>query len=204
MKLVKEIAAHKDYVLALAVNSLDQLYSSSRDGTLQFFKNPEWKHNHPEVLLQTVLDDVTALCCVDEILYSGDDKGIVTKWYHNKVGCQYNILEEVKSISVENTNLYTARDSDAVITDIKPGVMNYSTKATIPGRAPLVLFGPLVDGHKKYLAFITRDGKGITLVKNSVPFDVAWTKEVSQIMSNIQSMKINQNKKKTFLFIGRT
>lgn len=41
------------------------------------------------------MDDVTALYCVDNILYSGDDKGIVTKWYHNQVGCQYNVLEEV-------------------------------------------------------------------------------------------------------------
>lgn len=41
------------------------------------------------------MDDVTALYCIDNTLYSGDDKGIVTKWYHNQVSCQYNVLEAV-------------------------------------------------------------------------------------------------------------
>lgn len=167
-------------MLALAATSKDQLYSSSRDGSTRFFRSP-LKNDHNEVILQTVTDDIIQLVVVKDVLYSGDDKGVVTKWYQNKVGCQYNIIEEVKSMCVENNVLYTARDSDAVITDITPGVMNYSTKATIPGRAPIALVGPIVDGHKKYLVCTTRDGKGLVLIRNSSPFDVVWTKEVTTI-----------------------
>lgn len=95
LKFVREIPIHKDYpVLALTVNSQNQLYSSGRDGSLRFFRSPR-RNNNNDILLQTVMDDVTTLFCVDNILYSGDDKGIVTKWYHNQVGCQYNTLEEV-------------------------------------------------------------------------------------------------------------
>lgn len=82
-------------------------------------------------------------------------------------------------MAVEGTSLYTVRDLDVVITDIKPGIMSYTTKGTVEGCAPLLLFGPTVDGHKKYLACITRDGKGIFLYDNAVPFKQLWKKEVS-------------------------
>lgn len=189
LKLVKDIQAHKEYILAMAINKHDQLYTAARDGTLRFFKNP-FKSNHNEVLMQVVTEDITALFVVDDLLFSGDDKGTVTKWQHNhnqvvtlhteshtKLS-QYNIIEEVKSMIVENNILYTARDLDAVITNITPGTMSYATKATIPGRAPLRLMGPKVEGHKKFLVCITRDGKGITLIRNSKPYDAIWTHEV--------------------------
>lgn len=88
---------------------------------------------------------------------------------------------------VENNTLYTVRELDACITDITPGIMNFATIATIPGRAPLALIGPAVDGSKKYhkyLLFTTRDGKGLTLVRNELPYEVVWTKEVSISFSN--------------------
>lgn len=187
---MKDIQAHKEYILAMAVNNHDQLYSAGRDGTLRFFKNP-FKSNVNEVLMQVVTEDITALWVVDDLLFSGDDKGTVTKWLHNrnqvitihseshtKVS-QYNIIEEVKSMIVENDILYTARDLDAVVTNITPGMMSCSTRAVIAGRAPLALVGPKVDGHRKFLVCITRDGKGITLIRNTKPFDIFWTKEVS-------------------------
>lgn len=186
---MKDIQAHKEYILAMAINKHDQLYTAARDGTLRFFKNP-FKSNVNEVLMQVVTEDITALYVVDNYLFSGDDKGTVTKWVHNQNQVvtlhseshtklsQYNIIEEVKSLIVENNILYTARDLDAVVTNITPGTMSYSTKATIPGRAPLKLVGPKVDGHRKYLVCITRDGKGITLIRNSKPYDPLWTHEV--------------------------
>lgn len=90
---------------------------------------------------------------------------------------------KVKSIAVEGTTLYTARDLDVVITDISPGIMSYSTKGTFEGRAPLLLIGASEDEkHKKFIACITRDGKGITLVNNQTPFKQLWTKEVSKLV----------------------
>lgn len=59
--------------------------------------------------------------------------------------------------------------------------MTYTTKGTLPGRAPLMLMGPLVDGHKKWLIFITRDGKGFVAAENTSPFKVLWTKEVRML-----------------------
>lgn len=182
LNFVRDIEANKDYVLSLAVNTKGHLYSTARDGTLRYFPRP-LKNNNSEILQQVVLDDLTAVCCVEDVLFSGDDKGTVTKWYNHKPGCQYNIIEEVKSMHVENNILYTARDLDAVITDIRPGQESYVTKATIPGRAPLTLSGPLVDGHKKYLVCTTRAGKGITVIRNSQPYDVIWTKEVINALS---------------------
>lgn len=103
LKFSREIAIHKDFaVIALAVNDHKQIYSSGRDGTLRFFRRP-WSHDHNDTLLQTVMDDVTSLFISDNTLFSGDDKGIVTKWYHNQVGCQYNALEEVLSLAVEGS-----------------------------------------------------------------------------------------------------
>lgn len=89
-------------VLCMVVNDHKQLYTSARDGTLRFFRRP-WSHDSNEILLQTVMDDVTAITLSrnTNTLYSGDDKGIATKWYHNQVGCQYNVLEEVRSMVVE-------------------------------------------------------------------------------------------------------
>lgn len=80
-------------VLCMVVNEHKQVYTSARDGTLRFFRRP-WSHDTNETLLQTVMDDVTAMALSrnTNTLYSGDDKGIVTKWYHNQVGCQYNVV----------------------------------------------------------------------------------------------------------------
>lgn len=105
LKFGREIAIHKDFpVLALAVNTQKQIYSTGRDGSLRFFRRP-WSHDTNEIIVQTVMDDVTCLHMSNNILYSGDDKGIVTKWYQHKVGCQYNVMEEVRSMAVEGNFL---------------------------------------------------------------------------------------------------
>lgn len=101
MKFTRENAVQKDYaIISMAVTDQKQLYTTGRDGTLRFYRRP-WSHDTNDILLQTAMDDVTSLFVYDQILYSGDDKGIVTKWYHNQVGTQYNVMEEVKSMAVE-------------------------------------------------------------------------------------------------------
>jgi len=78
--------------------------------------------------------------------------------------------------------LYTARDLDCVITDLLSGKTGtYVTIATIVGRAPVALFGAKENGISMYLVFTTRDGKGISLVRNKKPFESVWNKEVSLI-----------------------
>lgn len=39
-------------------------------------------------------------------------------------------------------------------------------KFSIPGKFPVTLFGAKTDGRSKYIAILTRDGKGVTIVKN--------------------------------------
>lgn len=177
--LVKDIEAHESYIYAMTVNSKGRLYSSSCDGTIKYFENPLESDQHT-VLMRTEHDEIAALYCVDEVLYSGDDKGVVIRWVDNKITFKYNIVEEVRSIFVEHTWLYTARDLDAVVTDLlgsKTG--QYATIGTIPGRAPLALIGPTEADRRKYLVFITRDGKGIELHRNVRTFPNVWTKQVT-------------------------
>lgn len=177
LNFVRDIEGHTEYVLSIARDpKTGNLYSTARDGTLRFWSRP-LKNNNNEVLQQVVLDDLTAVSCADGLLYSGDDKGTVTKWYNHKPGCCYNIIEEVKSMHIENNMLYTARDVDVVVTDI--GHHNSVTKATIPGRAPIALAGPLFEDHKQWIACTTRLGKGLEIIRNSQPYDVVWTKEVT-------------------------
>lgn len=83
---------------------------------------------------------------------------------------------------ISRSLLYTARDLDCVVTDLLAGKTgNYVTKATIVGRAPVSLFGPKENGISMYLVFTTRDGKGISLVRNKQPFKSVWNKEVSSM-----------------------
>lgn len=83
-------------------------------------------------------------------------------------------------MAVDGTNLYTVNDKDVVITDLKPDIEDEDNlKATIPGRSPLILFGPKVNNHQDCLVFLTRDGMGFTLVDNVFPYEIIWTEEVS-------------------------
>lgn len=181
LQLVKDIPAHDSYIYAICTNSKGVIYSSSCDGTIKYFENP-LTSNESTVLMRTEHDEIISLICVDDVIYSGDDKGVVIKWIDNKIAFKYNIVEEVRSMAVEKNLLYTARDLDCVITDLLDGKTGkYVTKATIVGRAPISLFGPKENGVSMYLVFTTRDGKGITLVRNKQPFHSVWNKDVSSM-----------------------
>lgn len=89
------------------------------------------------------------------------------------------------------------RDKDVSITDITPHMMSQITKGTVPGRAPLLLIGPEVNKHKKFLVCITRDGKGIVVANNDSPFKVIANKEVSkQIHSFLRVFLLCETQKK--------
>lgn len=101
LKFLRDITIHKDYpVNSLAVNDQKQLYSCGSDGTLRFFKSP-LSNNDNDILAQSTSANITALVISDNILYSGDEKGNVTKWHNNQIAGQYDIMEEVKSMAVE-------------------------------------------------------------------------------------------------------
>lgn len=128
-------------------------------------------------------------------LWSGDDKGVIISWRNDRIAFKYNLIEEVRSLWVENRLLYTARDLDAVITDlgVSRSGMQYVTIGTIAGRAPLALIGmrrppePPKWPHSRraYLVFTTRDGCGVQMVKNDRRFETVW------MLPNAHEMIIN-------------
>lgn len=78
------------------------------------------------------------------------------------------------------------RETDVVVTDIKPGMQEHSVKGTFPGRFPLVLAGPDITNHevfnakqKKFIVAAKRDGKGFCVGTNDSPYTIIGTKEVS-------------------------
>lgn len=180
LELLKEFAAHELYIFTIGINSHGGLYTSSSDGTVKYFPNPI-ETNASEVIHHNEYDDIITIQCYDDgTVFMGDDKGVVSKLVDNQIQLQYNIVEEVKSLAVINNILYTVRDMDVVVTDLGGPTGRYMTKATIPGRAPMTLIGPVENGCRRYVAFTTRDGKGISLVNNDgSKFPVMWTKEVS-------------------------
>jgi hypothetical protein len=117
----------------------------------------------------------------DDVLYSGDDKGIVTKWIDGKLICKFNMVEEVRGLAVENKNLYTIRDRDLTITEVLEGKSGkYKNMNATPGMAPVCLFGPVKsNGKKAYVAILTRAGKGVVIIKNdpTAQFGTLWAKE---------------------------
>lgn len=80
------------------------------------------------------------------------------------------------------TNLYTVREMDVIVTDIKSNKSGI-TKGTYFGRFPLVLVGSDGDKHKKFIVSAARDGKGIVVANNSTPLKILSTKEVCFIAS---------------------
>ncbi|XP_055523637.1 uncharacterized protein LOC129717628 [Wyeomyia smithii] len=185
LSLKKEVAVHEAWIYAMVVDSLGRIYTSSCDGTICCLPDP----------LQS--DDIKELLkCSDEIeslfvdskdnLWSGDDKGIVTMWVDHKIKFKFNLVEQVRSLAIQNNWIYSIRDNDLTITEVLEGSTTgrYITKASIPGKSPVALCGSSCNGVFNNVSIITRDGLGITFIKNNSKenFSVLWTKEKAHDM----------------------
>lgn len=60
---------------------------------------------------------------------------------------------------------------------------------SIPGKFPVTLLGEKVDGRSKYIAILTRDGLGITIINNGGDFKPlsAYENLHSMIVNSMQS-----------------
>ncbi|XP_062123651.1 uncharacterized protein LOC133837022 [Drosophila sulfurigaster albostrigata] len=165
LQLLSTVNAHDAYIYCMAVNELGKLYSSSCDGQVKYMLPP-----YADASVQELFrcdDAIQAMYCDGAVLYTGDDKGVVTTWSNDRMLFKYNLVEEVKSLAGEKQLIYTVRDLDVVISLIVEGKSGkYSNKAVLPGKSPLTLLGPLVDGKRSYLAFPDRSGMGLQLVHN--------------------------------------
>ena len=99
--------------------------------------------------------------------HSGDDKGAVTCFEDGKLKFTINVVEGVKSLFVEKSLCYTLLNLDLSIHEIRNNG-KFCMKMSIPGKFPVTLFGEKTDGRSKYIAVLTRDGKGITIVNNKL------------------------------------
>lgn len=173
LNLIKTLDSHEAYIYAIVANSSGKIYSSSCDGLVKFMEAPFNNENVKELLR---CDDVIqSMYCDGDILYTGDDKGVVTKWENDKIFFKYNLVEEVKTLAANGSLIYTARNLDMVVSEIVAGKSGkYATKFVFPGKSPLALLGPILDGRKSYLAFPDRTGKSLILF-DSKKFTEIWT-----------------------------
>ncbi|XP_052869972.1 uncharacterized protein LOC128275496 isoform X1 [Anopheles cruzii] len=180
LKLVKELAPHEAHIYAMAVDAGGRIYTSSSDGTIKCLSDPLTSDACKELLKCN--DEIECLF-VDrkDNLYSGDDKGIITQWIDQRIKYKFNVVEQVRSMAVQNNIIYSIRDNDLTVTEIIEGSASgrFMAKASIPGKCPVKLCGSCTeDGVYSCAAILTRDGRGVTLVKNSKAdrYPVIWTK----------------------------
>lgn len=119
----------------------------------------------------------------------GDNKGAVSLFEDGKFKFTLNIVEAVKSLYVEKELVYTLLNMDLSVHEILDSG-KYCMKTCIPGKFPVTLFGEKTNGRSKYIAILTRDGKGITIIKNGVSekFQQLTVKE------NVHEMIVNAMK----------
>ncbi|XP_055615538.1 uncharacterized protein LOC129761790 [Toxorhynchites rutilus septentrionalis] len=188
LTLKKEIDVHEAWIYAMAADSRGRIYTSSCDGTIRCLENPLQSDAVKELLKCS--DEIESLF-VDsrDNLYSGDDKGIITMWVEHRIKFKFNLVEQVRSMAIQNNFIYSIRDNDLTITELLEGSSTgrYITKASIPGKCPVVLCGTRSNGAYSNVAIVTRDGLGVTFIKNNnkEQFPVLWTKE------NAHNMIIN-------------
>lgn len=109
-------------------------------------------------------------------IFLGDSKGGVTCFEDGKFKYTINIVENVKSLYKEKELVYTILNNDLSVHEVKENG-KYHMKASVPGKFPVTLFGDKVDGISKYVAILTRDGKGITILENQGKFPTLALKE---------------------------
>lgn len=98
-------------------------------------------------------------------------------------------MEAVKSLFVEKELIYTLLNMDLSIHEVKENG-KYMMKASIHGKFPVTLFGDKYQGRSEYIAILTRDGRGITIINNAVDgkFKILTVKE------NLHEMIVNSLK----------
>ncbi|XP_029717995.2 uncharacterized protein LOC115260814 [Aedes albopictus] len=185
LTLSKEIAVHDGWIYAMAADSRGRIYTSSSDGTIRCLPNPLQSDEVKELL--KCGDDIESLFVdTKDNLYSGDDKGIVTMWVDHRMKFKFNLVEEVRSLVIQNNIIYSIRENDLTVTEVLEGSANgrYMTKASIPGRCPVTLCGSCTNGVSSNAAIVTRDGHGIVFIKNNAKeqYRVLWTKEKAHDM----------------------
>lgn len=120
LRKVTEVKAHAATVYCLAV-SKDVLYSCSNDGTIKAWNLNDVKEKG--TILQLETGEIYRLFAKNGTLFSSDEQGVVRVHDGQSIKNMYNLLEPLKDVLVVGNFLYTVRDLDLVITEMK-GINN--------------------------------------------------------------------------------
>ncbi|XP_049866886.1 uncharacterized protein LOC126367426 [Pectinophora gossypiella] len=134
-------AAHSVQLFALAAGN-GKVYSSSNDGGIRVWTQKGEKIKElPKS--EGSEGDTGILHVFGKELYAGDETGNVTVYQDDELKALYNVLEEVKDLWLEPPFLFTVRDLDVTVTEIKPdeSKTRFVTRHTMEGRAPLRITG---------------------------------------------------------------
>ncbi|XP_063821748.1 uncharacterized protein LOC135071844 [Ostrinia nubilalis] len=152
-------SAHGVQVFAIAAQG-GKVYTASNDGGIKVWSD---QGNKVADLKTTGDGDICALRVFDKELYAGDEAGNVLVYENNEEKARYNVLEEVKDLWFSPPFLFTVRDLDVTVTEIKPddSKSRFVTRHTMEGRAPLRVAG-------RRLLVLARGGNNLRLHDASV------------------------------------
>ncbi|XP_022904447.2 E3 ubiquitin-protein ligase TRAF7 [Onthophagus taurus] len=156
LRKITEVKAHVTTVLCLAGSS-DNLFSCSNDGNIKKWSLTDLQE---QGTLFTQKDgEIYRLVATNGTLYSSDEQGVVRVHEGDVIKNIFNLLEPLREVIVLGNFLYTVRDLDLVITEMKDNG-NFQTAKSFNGRAPACLAGD-------YLCFSSRGGKDIIIHENN-------------------------------------
>ncbi|XP_053625626.1 uncharacterized protein LOC128683738 [Plodia interpunctella] len=158
LNLVSSWPAHAVQIFAVAAGN-GSVYSASNDGGVRV-----WSADGQKIVeLTTAGPDVGVLRVFGKAVYVGDEGGNVLVFEDNAEKARYNVLEEVKDLEFSPPYMFTVRDLNVTITEIKPeeSKSRFVTRHTMEGRAPLQMAG-------KRLLCTARGGNNLRLHDASV------------------------------------
>ncbi|GBP30451.1 hypothetical protein EVAR_20904_1 [Eumeta japonica] len=192
-------SAHAVQVFALAAAD-GHVYSASNDGGVKSWSPA----GELKATLPVSEGDTTVLRLYGNELYAGDEVGnlllqvdctstyllhkrtLITVYENDKLKAKYNVLEEVKDLSLSAPYLFTVRDLDATVTEIKPDESKnrFMTRHTMEGSAPLRAAGAR-------LLLMARGGNTLRLHEVSVEsrFKLLHELKISDMI--VTSLEIN-------------
>ncbi|XP_013186487.1 uncharacterized protein LOC106131821 [Amyelois transitella] len=173
-------SAHAVQIFALAAGNGNVL-SASNDGGVRV-----WSTEGQKIAdLPSAGPDVGVLRVYGKAIYAGDEGGNVLVYENNVEKARYNVLEEIKDLDLSPPFMFTVRDLDVTVTEIKPdeSKSRFVTRHTMEGRAPLRVAG-------KRLLCMARGGNNLRLHDASVDTTFKMLHEVKVSDMIITSLSV--------------
>lgn len=168
LNLMSELVAGESWLYAIAVSDTGKVYVGSNDGSLRIVADPLKDKESKKVL--ECREEILSVCCDKNKVYCGDDKGVVSAFEDDKFISRIETSESCNGLKVEDNFIFTIRDKDLSVNTMTTTKLlaSLTNRTVIPGRAPIDLFGPVVNGHHSYIVLPYRGGKGFVVLYNSI------------------------------------